>query len=85
MRVASKPRRVSAPVTTSDEPKPAPAAPASSDRKAAIVTIKRPGKRYADIPDMTPEEHKRRGDAADAVWRELGSGPIKLLHRRGRA
>ena len=23
------------------------------------------------MPDMTPEEHKRRGDPADALWREL--------------
>jgi hypothetical protein len=25
----------------------------------------------ADEPDMTPEEHKRRGDAADALFREM--------------
>ena len=24
-----------------------------------------------DVPDMTPEEHKRRGDAADALFREM--------------
>ena len=23
------------------------------------------------VPDMTPEEHKRRGDAADALFLEL--------------
>jgi hypothetical protein len=23
------------------------------------------------VPDLTPEEHKRRGEAADALWREL--------------
>ena len=46
------------------------AAPAE-DRKPAIVTARRPRKRYADVPDMTPEEHQRRGDAADALWREL--------------
>jgi hypothetical protein len=23
------------------------------------------------VPDMTPEEHKRRGDAADALFREM--------------
>ena len=27
--------------------------------------------RLGDAPDMTPEEHNRRGDAADALWREL--------------
>jgi hypothetical protein len=37
----------------------------------AIVTIKRKSGKFADVPDMTPEEHKRRGDAADALWREL--------------
>ena len=23
------------------------------------------------VPDMTPEEHKRRGDGADAMFREM--------------
>ena len=27
--------------------------------------------RFGDVPDMTPEEHKRRGDAADALFREM--------------
>jgi hypothetical protein len=40
-------------------------------RRPTIVTAHRPGKRYADVPDLPPEEHQRRGDAADAVWREL--------------
>jgi hypothetical protein len=25
----------------------------------------------ADMPDMTPEEHRRRGDAADEMMREI--------------
>jgi hypothetical protein len=41
------------------------------DRKSAIVTIRRRGKRFADVPDMTPEEHKRRGDGADAMFQEM--------------
>jgi len=41
------------------------------ERKSAIVTARSPGKRYAEVPDMTEEEHKRRGDAATALWREL--------------
>jgi hypothetical protein len=45
--------------------------PAPDDRKPAIITIRGRGKRFADVPDMTPEEHRRRGDAADALWREL--------------
>jgi hypothetical protein len=26
--------------------------------------------RFGDVPDMTPEEHERRGDAAVALFRE---------------
>jgi len=56
-------------------------APAYTDRKnptsvdrppeSAIVAAKNPHRRgrFGDVPDMTPEE--RRGDAADALWREL--------------
>ena len=37
-----------------------------------IVTAKHPRRRSVpDVPDMTPEEHKRRGDAADALFREM--------------
>jgi hypothetical protein len=38
-----------------------------------IVTAKNPHRRgrLGDAPDMPPEEHKRRGDAADALFREL--------------
>jgi hypothetical protein len=46
--------------------KPAPA--------KTIVTVKRKrklGSQFADVLEMTPEEHKRRGDAADALFREL--------------
>jgi hypothetical protein len=44
---------------------------ANDDRKPAIMTIRRRGKRFADAPDMTPEEHRRRGDAADALFRRV--------------
>jgi len=41
-------------------------------RPAAIVTAKNPRRgRFGDVPDMTPEEHRRRGDAADALFREM--------------
>ncbi len=43
-------------------------------RPAAIVTAKNPHRRqnrFGDVPDMTTEEHKRRGDAADALFREM--------------
>ena len=46
-------------------------APANDDRKPAIVTAKRRPGRFGDVPDMTLEEHQRRGDAADALFREI--------------
>ena len=43
-----------------------------SDEPATIVTAKNQRRsRFGDVPDMTPEEHKRRGNAADALFREL--------------
>jgi hypothetical protein len=69
--------------STRSRPKPAPAAPqppANDDRTpppppaaSAIVTIRsRKHARLAHLlADLTPEEVQRRGDAADALWREL--------------
>jgi hypothetical protein len=39
---------------------------------AAIITVRRKTARIIplDLPE-TPEEHQRRGDAADAMWRDL--------------
>ena len=37
----------------------------------AIVTARKPGKHYRDVPEMTPEEHQRRGDGADAMFQEF--------------
>jgi hypothetical protein len=37
--------------------------------KTRIVTAKAKPGRF--VPDMTSEEHRRRGDAADALFREL--------------
>ena len=47
--------------------------PASDDRKPAIVTVRRKPERVLPpgLLAETPEEHQRRGDAADALWREL--------------
>ena len=47
----------------------APRSPATE----SIVTAKHPRRCGVsrDVPDMTPEEHKRRGDAADALFREM--------------
>ena len=47
--------------------------PATSSQRvtmSAIVTVKRKS-RFADVPDITPEEFQRRSDAAAALWREL--------------
>ena len=46
-------------------------APANDDRKSAIVTARKRRSRFGDAPDLTPEEHRRRGDAADALFREI--------------
>jgi hypothetical protein len=35
------------------------------------VTVRKPGERFADVLDLTPEEHRQRGDAADAMIREF--------------
>ena len=44
----------------------------NDDRRSAIVTARKPGRgRFADVADMTPEEHKRRGDAADELLRRF--------------
>ena len=51
------------------EPKDPPHA--NEERKSAIVTIRRKPGRCGTVPDMTPEEHKRRGDAADELFREI--------------
>jgi hypothetical protein len=49
------------PADVDDDRKPVPT--------SAIVTIRKRGR--ADVPDMTPEEHQRRGDAAEALFREM--------------
>jgi hypothetical protein len=46
----------------------APKAEAPAPWKSAIVTIR---KRGSDVPDLTPEEHRRRGDAAVALFRKM--------------
>ncbi len=45
--------------------------PAANDRIASIVTSRPKRGRFGDVEDMTPEEHQRRGDAAEALFREL--------------
>ena len=60
--------------TLADDAKPAkPTKSPTARNLPAIVTARRP-KGGASIPGLlpdTPEAHRRRGDAADALWREL--------------
>jgi hypothetical protein len=46
----------------------------TTDRKSLIVTVRR-RKAVTPLPPgllpETPEEHRRRGEAADAMWREM--------------
>src|SRR4051812_825370 len=51
---------------------PAGGSPTNDDAKSAIVTARKPTSgRFGTAPDLTPEEHQRRGDAADALFQEL--------------
>jgi hypothetical protein len=50
-------------------PKPAPAPVAAGP--SAIVTAREPGKRYAEVPEVSEEEHRRVGDLADATMQEF--------------
>ena len=61
---SAAPIAVAAPPPANDHGKPAP-------KTLTIVTARKPGKRNASVPDLTPEEHKRRGDAAGALFREI--------------
>ena len=56
--------------------KPKPPPPANDDEKPspkqpAIVTARPKRGRSGDVGDLTPEEHRRRGDAAEELFREL--------------
>jgi hypothetical protein len=57
---------------------PAPAAnddhrpsPVPTARPSAIVTARKPGKRYVEIPEVSADEHRRVGDLADAMMQEF--------------
>jgi hypothetical protein len=57
-------------VVTAKPPKPVPSS-APAARPSAIVTARRPGKRYADVPEVDEAEHRRVGDLADAMMQEF--------------
>jgi hypothetical protein len=61
-----------APPPANDDDRPTEPAPRPAARtKSAVVTARKPGKRFVDVPDLMPKEHQRRGDAAGAMWREM--------------
>jgi hypothetical protein len=48
------------------------AQPAAINTGSRIVTARNPrARRLSDVPEMTPEEHQRRGDAAEALFKEI--------------
>jgi hypothetical protein len=59
--------------------KPTVPKPVNDVGKAAIVTARKPGAR--DVPDMTPEEPQRRGDATDALFRAVTKGRFNARAR----
>jgi hypothetical protein len=57
-------------IVSTKPPKPAPSRPTEA-RPSAIVTARRLGKRYADVPEVSEEEHRAIGDRADALFQEM--------------
>jgi hypothetical protein len=45
-------------------------APPEDDRSSAIVTIRQPS-RFGVAEDLSPEEHRRRADAANAMMQDF--------------
>lgn len=64
-RAGDRPAASTDPTAEMSEPLPA------KVRTSAIVTAKRKPGRFGEVEDLTQEEHQRRGDAADALFREL--------------
>jgi hypothetical protein len=58
-------------VKAGNDNRPDPPAPPTDGKKSAIVTVKRRPGRFGDVPDLTLEEHQRRGEAADTLFREI--------------
>jgi hypothetical protein len=48
--------------------------PAADAPHSATITVKARSSRFGDVPDMTPEELRQRGDAADAMFRGMVAG-----------
>jgi hypothetical protein len=61
-----------APAANDDrKPKPSAPPPPAAARPSAIVTARKPGKRYAEVPEVDEAEHRRVGDLADAMMAEF--------------
>ncbi len=59
---------------------PVPADPPPAARKSAIVTARSPESgRFGPVPDFDAEEHQRRGDAAEALFRERSSAGSRVI------
>jgi hypothetical protein len=63
-RVHGERRKPNPPPPDNDDEKPSPKQP-------AIVTSRPKRGRFGEVEDLTPEEHQQRGDAVDALFREL--------------
>ena len=58
--------------TEAEQPAPSRVEHEVSEQRPVIVAARNPRRgRFGDVPDMTPEEHQQRGDAAEALFREL--------------
>jgi hypothetical protein len=57
---------------TAVEPQPPETQASREPKKSRIVTVRNPrSSRFGSVPEMTADEHQRRGDAAEALFREI--------------
>ncbi len=63
-------RIITIPRKRASQPVERPEAEDATVERPRIVTIRKAG-RFGDVPDMPPEEHQRRGDAAVELFREI--------------
>ena len=57
---------------TAVEPQPPETQASLEPKKSRIVTLRNPRpSRFGPVPEVTPDEHQRRGDATEALFREL--------------
>ena len=66
-------------VSAGDEAKPA--LPSAAEKQSAIVTIRRKS-RFGDVPELAPEEVRRRADAADAMFQDFKRQIAEKLQER---